>query len=111
MNTLVATAAANEFENWDVLQRFLPEGWEEQAKLCGAMRRARYIKSPEAVLRILLLHLANGCSLAETAARAQVAGLGSISAVGVFKRLRAAGSWLRAYSGRCGHPIPLDVGT
>ena len=111
MNTLVATAAANEFENWDVLQRFLPEGWEEQAKLCGAMRRARYIKSPEAVLRILLLHLANGCSLAETAARAQVAGLGSISAVGVFKRLRAAGPWLRAYSGRCGHPIPLDVGT
>jgi hypothetical protein len=47
MSTLVATAAANEFENWDVLQRFLPEGWEEQAKLCGAMRRARYIKSPE----------------------------------------------------------------
>lgn len=47
------------------------------------------------MLRILLLHLANGCSLAETAARAQVAGLGSISAVGVFKRLRAAGPWLR----------------
>src|ERR1035438_5092334 len=59
------------------------------------MRCARYIKSPEAVLRILLLHLANGCSMAETAVRAHVAGLGSISAVGVFKRLRAAGPWLR----------------
>lgn len=47
------------------------------------------------MLRILLLHLANGCSLAETAARAQASGLGSISSVGVFKRLRAAGPWLR----------------
>lgn len=92
MNTLVA---GSEFENWDVLQRFLPEGWQEQARSCGAMRRARYIKSPETVLRILLLHLANGCSLAETAARAQVSGLGIISSVGVFKRLRAAGPWLR----------------
>ena len=67
MSTLVPTSTINEFENWDVLQRFLPEGWEEQAKFCGAMQRARYIKSAEAVLRILLLHLANGCSLAETA--------------------------------------------
>jgi len=95
MSPLVSTSSANEFENWDVLQKFLPEGWEEQAKLCGAMKRGRYIKNPEAVLRILLLHLANSCSLAETAARAQIAGLGSISAVGVFKRLRAAGPWLR----------------
>jgi hypothetical protein len=94
MSALVASSSANEFENWDVLQKSLPNGWEEKAKQCGAVRRARYIKSPEVVLRILLLHLADGCSLAETAARAQVTGLGSISAVGVFKRLRAAGPWL-----------------
>jgi Transposase DDE domain len=86
---------SGEFEDWEVLRRFLPDGWEEQAWLCGAMRRARYITSPEIVLRILMLHLANGCSLAETAARAQASGLGAISSVGVFKRLRAAGSWLR----------------
>jgi hypothetical protein len=86
--------AKGEFEDWEVLRRFLPEGWEERAWLCGAMRRARYIKSPETVLRILMLHLANGCSLAETAARAQASGLGAISSVGVFKRLRAAGPWL-----------------
>ena len=91
MNSLVAK---DDFEDWEVLRRFLPEGWEEQAWLCGAMRRARYIKSPETVLRILMLHLANGCSLAETAARAQASGLGAISSVGVFKRLRAAGPWL-----------------
>lgn len=87
--------ANEEFEDWDVLRRFLPGGWEERARLCGAMRRARYIKSPETVLRILLLHLASGCSLAETAARAQASGLGAISSVGVFKRLRAAEPWLR----------------
>lgn len=75
------------------------------------MRRARYIKSPEAVLRLLLFHLANGCSLAETAARAQIAGLGSISAVGVFKRLRAACPWLRwlAQQERGAAALPLGA--
>lgn len=100
-----------EFENWEVLRRFLPEGWEEQAWLCGAMRRARYIKDPATVLRILLLHLANGCSLAETAARAQTSGLGAISSVGVFKRLRAAGPWLRwlAQQERGAAALPLGA--
>ncbi len=100
-----------EFENWEVLRRFLPEGWEEQAWLCGAMRRARYIKEPATVLRILLLHLANGCSLAETAARAQTSGLGAISSVGVFKRLRAAGPWLRwlAQQERGAAALPLGA--
>ena len=55
MSTLVPTSTINEFVNWDVLQKFLPQEWEEQAKLCGAMRRARYIKSPGAVLRTLEL--------------------------------------------------------
>ncbi len=53
--------ANSAFANWDMLRRFLPEGWEEQARLCGAMRRVRYINFPETVLRILLLHVANGC--------------------------------------------------
>jgi hypothetical protein len=82
-----------EFENWEILSAFLPEGWSEQARLLGAMRRARYIKEPSVVLRILLMHVALGCSLAETAARAQASGLAQISAVGVFKRLRATGAW------------------
>ena len=41
------------------------------------------------------MHLASGCSVAETAARASASGLAQISAVGVFKRLRAAEAWLR----------------
>jgi hypothetical protein len=90
------TSLANgnvEFENWEILSSFLPPGWSEQARLLGAMQRARYIKEPSVVLRILLMHVALGCSLAETSARAQASGLAQISSVGVFKRLRAAGAW------------------
>jgi hypothetical protein len=89
---IVASSSA-EFENWEILSGFLPEGWSEQARRLGAMQRARYIKEPSVVLRILLMHVALGCSLAETAARAQASGLAQISSVGVFKRLRAAGAW------------------
>jgi hypothetical protein len=84
-----------ELENWEILRSFLPPGWAEQARRLGAMQRARYISDPETVLRVLLLHLATGCSLAETAARASASGLAQISAVGVFKRLRAAEPWVR----------------
>jgi hypothetical protein len=91
MNPVVSSSL--EFENWEILSGFLPDGWSQQARLLGAMRRSRYIKEPSVVLRILLMHVALGCSLAETAARAQASGLAQISAVGVFKRLRASGAW------------------
>jgi hypothetical protein len=100
-----------EFENWEVLSTFLPPDWAEQARRLGAMRRARYISNPATVLRILLLHLATGCSLAETAARASAAGLAQISAVGVFKRLRAAEPWVRwlAQQMRGVADLPMEV--
>ncbi len=90
-----AQSSLLEFENWDIVRSFLPDGWDEQAREMRAMRRARYISDPATVLRILLLHLACGCSLAESAARASSSGLATISSVGVFKRLRAAEPWLR----------------
>jgi hypothetical protein len=84
-----------EMENWAVLRRFLPAGWEEQARTAGALQRARGVSGAEALLRTLLIHLANGCSLAETSVRAKQNGLCSISSVALFKRLRAAEGWLR----------------
>jgi hypothetical protein len=81
--------------NWAVLRRFLPVGWEEQARISGAIRRARGINSAESLLRTLLIHLANGCSLAETSVRAKQSGLCAMSSVALFKRLRAAEGWLR----------------
>jgi hypothetical protein len=79
---------------WELVKGLLPGGWEEKARELGAVRRLRGIGSIEALLRILLVHLADGCSLKETALRVCQAGLGTISAVGIFKRLRTAGRWL-----------------
>jgi hypothetical protein len=84
-----------EIGNWAVLRRFLPLGWEEQARLSGALKRSRGVSGAEALLRTLLIHLANGCSLAETSVRAKQAGLCVMSSVALFKRLRAAEGWLR----------------
>ena len=82
--------------DWAVVQQFLPEGWQEQARKSGALQRTlRGVDGPEALLRILLIHLAAGCSLAETAVRAREAGFGKLSSVALFKRLRAAEEWLR----------------
>jgi hypothetical protein len=100
-----------ELDNWEVLSTFLPPDWAEQARRLGAMRRARYLSDPGTVLRILLMHLATGCSLAETAARASSSGLARISAVGIFKRLRAAEPWLRwlAQQMRGAAALPLEA--
>jgi hypothetical protein len=81
-------------ENWEVLCTFLPRGWDEMARTSGALRRARDIPDAGSLLRLLLIHVANGYSLVETAVRARQFGI-EVSAVAVFKRLRAAEEWLR----------------
>lgn len=89
------TAAVEELEDWEVLRSFLPDGWEQKARECGALTRARGIEGADALLRILLIHIANGCSLAETSARAQEMGLGRLNQSAIYKRLRSAEEWLR----------------
>src|SRR5271167_4676097 len=81
-------------ESWELLQQFLPPGWEEQARTTGALRRTRGVRDAAALLRVLLMHLGQGCSLAETTVRARQAGLAQLSAVALFKRLRASEAWL-----------------
>jgi hypothetical protein len=83
------------FEDWLVVQQFLPPGWKRQARVLGALRRARQIRGPTLLLRALLVHLACGCSLVETAARLRQAGWCTISSVSLFHRLRRAEQWLR----------------
>ncbi len=82
-------------EDWDVLTRFLPDGWEEQARLTGALRRARSIPDADTLLRCMFIHLAQGCSLRETAARATASGLATVSDVALWKRLRGSQEWFR----------------
>ena len=82
-------------DDWETLISFLPDGWEEEAKAKGALKRCRQIKDAETLLHVLMIHLAQGYSLKETAVRARMGGLSDISSVGVYKRLRASGEWLR----------------
>ena len=88
-------------EEWSVLANLLPEGWREMARETGAMRRARGgVTSPEALLQLLLLHVATGLSLKQAVARAQVQGLASVTDVALLKRLRSAEGWLRELARR-----------
>lgn len=82
-------------DDWAVIERLLPSGWEEKAKSVGALLRIRSIPNAEILLRVLLVHLADGCSLVETVTRAQRAGWCRLSSVALFKRLQRAEQWLR----------------
>lgn len=81
--------------DWDTLTRFLPNGWEEKAKELGALRRCRRFNGAGVLLRTLMIHLSDGCSLRETSVRAKQGNLASVSDVALLKRLKAAGEWLR----------------
>jgi len=82
-------------DDWETLINFLPEGWQQEAKARGALKRCRQIKDAETLLHILMIHLAQGYSLKETAVRVKAGGLADISSVGIYKRLRVSGEWLR----------------
>jgi hypothetical protein len=82
-------------EDWVVIESLLPPGWKEAARTTGALRRERGFDSPGTLLRVLLMHLVDGCSLRETAARAQAGGLAQVSDVALLNRLRSCGEWFR----------------
>lgn len=82
-------------DDWQVLLAFLPSGWQVQAKRLGALRRCRKFADAESLLRAMLIHLADGCSLRETAVRARQGNIASISDVALLKRLRTSGEWFR----------------
>jgi len=86
-------------EDFQVVDSVLPADWREAARRSGALRRCRGFSSAEPLLRTLLMHLVQGWSLRETAAWAREAGIASVSDVALWKRLRAAGEWLRWMSG------------
>ena len=81
-------------ENWEAIKSFLPIEWEEKGKELGALRRQRKVGADE-LLRVLLIHLADGCSLKEAVARAEQGGISKISSVALFKRLRNSSDWFR----------------
>jgi hypothetical protein len=83
-------------EDWNLLVSFFPANWRDLARRTHALKGLRQDKSEENLLRTLLIHLACGCSLRETAVRASKARLADLSDVAVLKRLRKSQSWLYA---------------
>ena len=83
-------------EDWALLVSLLPEGWQQLARETHALKGLRQDKGAETCLRTLLLHLACGYSLRETAVRARAAQLANLSDVAVLKRLRKSKDWLQA---------------
>lgn len=82
-------------DDWDILQRFLPNSWRAKASELGALVRRRKIDSADILLRVLLVHLADGKSLRSTAAYAREANLCDINDAALLHRLRVAEEWLR----------------
>lgn len=87
-------------DDWQVLTTFLPAGWKEKAKELKALQRCRKFQDAGTLLRTLLIHISEGCSLRETSARAKQGELVDITDVGLLKRLKVSGEWFRWRSGR-----------
>lgn len=83
-------------EDWKILSSFLPEGWVEMASKSHAIKGLRKDKSPDMMLRVLLIHIGCGYSLRETVVRARKAKLADLSDVALLKRLRKCKDWLSA---------------
>ena len=92
MSTELALDLSTDFE---YLLSFLPRGWQDKAKEYGALRRCRKVPDAETLLRVLLIHLAEGCSLRETSVRAREGGIINLSDVAILDRLKVAGEWFR----------------
>lgn len=82
-------------EDWHFLTTFFPKDWEAKAKELKALTRKRKFNSPGELLRLLLIHLGDGCSAREAVVRAKQGGLVEISDVALIKRLRASSNWLK----------------
>lgn len=80
-------------DDWEIVQRLLPAHWQAKARELGALRRCREFPDAQTLLRVLFIHLAEGCSLRETAVRASEGGLVSVSDVALLKRLKVSGDW------------------
>jgi hypothetical protein len=81
-------------EDWEILRSWLPQDLNARARQFDFFQRARGLTDGERWLRLILMHVAGGLSLEQTAVRAKELGLASISGVALFKRLRKAEAWL-----------------
>jgi hypothetical protein len=83
-----------EKDGFKQILELLPEGWEAKAKELGAFERGRIIKNPEELLRLILLYVTEGKSMAGTSALLNLSGTVGMSKIAVFKRIQKSGAWL-----------------
>ena len=82
-------------EEWESIREWLPEDLDARARHHQFFQRERGLTDGERWLRLILMHVAGGLSLEQTAVRARELGLAQISGVALFKRLRKAEGWLQ----------------
>jgi len=82
-------------DEWSIIEKLLPDGWQHKAVELAAFRRVRYTQSPTQLLRLLLFHAINDGGLDTTVTQARAAGIADMSKVALFKRLRTSAPWLR----------------
>jgi hypothetical protein len=83
------------WDDWEVIERILPARWESKAKESGSLRRCRGFANAGQLLRVMMIHLVDGCSLRETAVRAAEGHLAQVSDVALLKTLRRCQEWFR----------------
>jgi len=79
---------------WQYVLNMMPADLEESAVAKLALRRRREIGSASGLLRLALAYGVCDMSLRQTAAWAELIGLGRLSDVAVLKRLKGASEWL-----------------
>ena len=80
---------------FEQLTALMPEGWEAQAKALGALQRAREIKTPEDLLRLILLYLTEGKSFGGTSAILRMEGEWHLGKKAIWSRIGNSAEWLR----------------
>ena len=84
-----------EKKRFEQLLQLLPEGWETKARELKAFQRARGIKSPADLLKLILLYLTNGKSFRGTSAVVRLSEEAEMSDVAILKRIRNSAAWLQ----------------
>jgi hypothetical protein len=81
-------------DEWPVIVRLLPRGWQQAARETSAFLRARGVATPARLLRALLFHAVSNGSLRGTVTQLNHAQVMSLSYEGFRQRLRASADWL-----------------
>jgi hypothetical protein len=77
------------------LAAILPELWREKAKELGALQRAREIKTPEDLPKLIFLYLTEGKSFGNTSALLRMSESCHLTKKAIYTRMCNSVEWLR----------------